>query len=190
MNKLVCGVGFNDGSRPAKLAGKNIKEYTVWQSMLIRCYDEDYQVKYPTYKGCYVSDNFLNYSYFYDWCQEQVGFGKQNWQLDKDILVKGNKLYSETTCVFVPREVNLFFTNSYLTKFGLPRGVSYVKSKGLFVSQCCVNGKQVCLGYFSKLDSAFHAYKSFKEARCKEVAMKWESQVDRRVFDAMMNWSV
>ena len=88
MSKLVCGVGFNDKTRPVFVDGKSVKEYKLWQDMLRRCFIEKYQTRYPTYKGCNVSDNFLNYSYFYDWCQGQIGFGKvdekgRSWCLDK-----------------------------------------------------------------------------------------------------------
>lgn len=114
MSELVYGVGLNDRSRPAWIDGKHIKEYSLWQSMLERCFGENSKTHRPTYKGCNVSTNFLSYSFFYDWCQEQIGFGKVDekgriWHLDKDILFVGNKLYSETTCVFVPNEINLFF---------------------------------------------------------------------------------
>ena len=109
MSKLVRGKGFNDKTRPVFVDGKNVKEYQLWQDMLKRCFNENCQNKQPTYKGCNVSDNFLNYAYFYDWCHEQVGFGKVDdkgryWQLDKDLLFVGNKTYSETTCVFVPQK--------------------------------------------------------------------------------------
>ena len=112
MKKPVCSVGFNDITRPAKVDGKLVKEYKLWHSMLNRCFSEKYQTRYPTYKGCNVSDNFLHYSFFYDWCQEQVGFGKVDengryWQLDKDLLFVGNKTYSETACVFVPHEIQI-----------------------------------------------------------------------------------
>ena len=116
MSKLVFGKGFNDKTRPTNVDGKKVKEYDLWRNMLKRCFNENCQNKQPTYKGCNVSDNFLNYAYFYDWCHEQVGFGKVDdkgryWQLDKDLLFVGNKTYSETTCVFVPNEINLFFNN-------------------------------------------------------------------------------
>ena len=66
MKKPVYGVGFNDKTRPAKVDGKNVKEYKLWQHMLERCFSEKLQTRCPTYKGCNVSDNFLNYSYFYE----------------------------------------------------------------------------------------------------------------------------
>ena len=71
MSKLVFGVGVNDGSRPTKIDGKKVKEYGLWQSMLERCFSEKLQTRYPTYKGCSVSTNFLNYSFFYDWCKDR-----------------------------------------------------------------------------------------------------------------------
>ena len=64
MNKLVWGVGFNDKTRPSRVDGKKVKEYDLWQSMLNRCFSEKCQTRYPTYKDCNVSDNFLNYAYF------------------------------------------------------------------------------------------------------------------------------
>ena len=101
MGKLVYGVGFNDKTRPVFVDGKPVKEYSLWKDMLRRCFSEKEQTRQPTYRGCNVSDNFLSYSFFYDWCQEQIGFGNvdekgRSWCLDKDLLFVGNKTYSET----------------------------------------------------------------------------------------------
>ena len=113
MSKLLYGKGFNDKTRPARVDGKSVKEYKLWTGMLERCFSENCQNKHPTYKGCNVSDNFLNYSYFYEWCQEQTGFGKVDekgryWELEKDLSFTGNKTYSETNCVFVPHDKLVF----------------------------------------------------------------------------------
>ena len=195
MSKLVCGVGFNDKTKPVFVDGKIVKEYDLRQHMLKRCFNENCQNKQPTYKGCNVSDNFLNYAYFCDWCHEQVGFGKVDdkgryWQLDKDLLFVGNKTYSETTCVFVPNEINLFFNNHGNARGEYPLGVSFHKRIGKYVAQCWVNGKRQHLGYFNTTEEAFAVYKPFKENLCKQLALKWQSEIDERLFNAMMEWSV
>ena len=195
MSKLVYGVGVNDKTRPCWVDGKPVKEYDLWTDMLKRCFSEKLQTRQPTYKGCNVSDNFLNYSFFYDWCQEQVGFGKVDdkghiWQLDKDLLLIGNKIYSETTCVFVPHEINSFFIDRGNARGEYPVGVYFHKQKGKFVAQCKVNSKQQHLGYFDTHEEAFAVYKPFKENLCKQLALKWQSEIDERLFNAMMKWSV
>ena len=193
MSKLVYGFGFNDKSRPVNVDGKIVKEYALWQDMLKRCFSEKYQTRCPTYKGCNVSDNFLNYSYFYDWCQEQIGFGKvdekgRGWCLDKDLLFVDNKTYSETACVFVPQEINVFFTDRGNARGEYPLGVYFDKASGKFRAQCAVNGKRQHLGYFNTPQEAFNAYKPFKEALCKQLALKWQHEIDSRLFHAMMKW--
>ena len=177
MSKLVFGVGFNDKTRPATVDGKNVKEYALWQDMLTRCFSDKLQTRFPTYKGCNVSDNFLNYAFFYDWCQEQTGFGKvdekgRSWCLDKDLLFVGNKTYSETTCVFVPHEINLFFTDSGNARGDYPVGVHFDKASGKFKARCNVNGNQQHLGLFNTPQEAFAVYKPFKENLCKQLAVE------------------
>jgi len=195
MSKLVQGVGVNDKTRPASIDGKDVKEYQLWKDMLKRCFSEKAQTLRPTYKGCNVSDNFLHYSFFYDWCQEQIGFGKidekgRSWQLDKDLLFVDNKTYSETTCVFVPQEINKFFNEHGNARGDYHVGVCFDKTKGKFKAQCTVNGKQQHLGFFNTPQEAFAAYKPFKENLCKQLALKWQSEIDERLFNAMMNWEI
>ena len=127
--------------------------------------------------------------------KEQIGFGKvdekgRSWCSDKDLLVFGNKLYSETTCVFVPYEINSFFNEYGNARGEYPLGVCFHKRVGKFTAQCKVNGKLQHLGYFDTPQEAFAVYKPFKEALCKELALKWQSEIDERLFNAMMNWSV
>ena len=195
MSKLVYGVGVNDKTRTAFVDGKNVKEYVLWKDMLKRCFSEKYQTHRPTYIGCSVSDNFLNYSYFYDWCQEQIGFGNIDekgcsWHLDKDLLFVGNKVYSENTCVFVPHEINSFFVDCGASRGDYPLGVDFHKQTGKFRVQCLVNGKKQYLGLFTTPEEAFTVYKPFKEALCKQLALKWQHEIDQRLFDAMTNWTV
>ena len=195
MKNLLFGKGINDRTRPANVDGKVVKEYALWKSMLERCFSEKLQTRCPTYKGCNVSDNFLHYSFFYDWCQNQIGFGNidekgRSWCLDKDLLFVGNKTYSETTCVFVPHKINSFFTDRGNARGEYPLGVYFHKASGKFQARCAVNGKQEHLGYFDTPQEAFTVYKPFKENLCKQLALKWQTEIDERLFNAMMNWTV
>ena len=147
--------------------------------------------KQPTYEGCEVSDNFKSYDYFYKWCNSQVGFDNQGWHLDKDLLIKGNKVYSESTCVFIPREINQLLTKSTALRGKHLIGVYWSKTNKAFVAK--VNkgkGKQEHLGYFNTELEAFNVYKTAKEAFIKEQANKWKSQIDERAYKALLNYQV
>lgn len=188
--KLVQGVGINDKIYPTEIKGKKTKEYNLWENMLERCYSKRLHTRRPTYIGCSVSDNFKHYSYFYQWCQTQVGFGLEGSDLDKDIVLRGNKIYSEDTCVFVPYEINTFFTDCVASRGEYPIGVSFHKTTGKYVARCRVNGMQKHLGLFISPEEAHIAYKQFKQNLCRELALEWKFKIDNRVYTAMMHWSL
>ena len=187
----VFDVGVLGTKYPSSESSRNTKEYTLWVGMLQRCYSDTYQKKHPTYIGCEVSDNFLHYEYFYDWCQKQVGFGKCGFQLDKDLLTKGNKVYSEDSCVFIPSEINTVLIKSTASRGEYLIGVSWHKTKKAFIAMVSKNKrKQEYLGSFKTEIEAFNAYKTAKELYIKEVANKFKSQIDDRAYNALMNYEV
>ena len=187
----VYGVGVSGAKYPTKINGVLTKEYVLWKSMLQRCYNDTYKKKNPTYEGCEVGDNFKSYEYFYEWCQKQIGFGNEDWHLDKDLLIKGNKIYSENTCVFLPREINQLLVKSTASRGEHLIGVNWCKTKKAFKAQVCKNkGKQEHLGYFKTELEAFNAYKLAKEAFVKEQASKWKDKIDPRAYNALMNYTV
>lgn len=169
-------------------------EYDIWYSMLRRCYCEKSLARQPHYVGCEVSDNFKYFDYFKEWCENQIGSSSkdqngENFPLDKDILVKGNKTYSENTCCFVPREINNLFVGEK-TAGGLLRGVTKIKRRKSFKVRVNKNGKRVYVGAYLTLEEAFNAYKKVKEAYIKEMANKWKDQIDPRVYEALMKYEV
>ena len=187
----VYGVGIVGTKYPSTINGVKTKEYMLWQSMLKRCYSDVYKKKRPTYIGCEVSENFKYYEYFYEWCQNQVGFGNEGWQLDKDLLIKGNKVYSESTCVFIPSEINTVLIKSTASRGEHLIGVYWHKTKKAFIAQVSKNkGKPEYLGYFNTELEAFNAYKQAKEAFIKEQAEKWKDKIDERAYKALMNYTV
>ena len=193
--KLVRGVGVNEKLYPSCENNKPVLEYSLWQHMLYRC-TERYWAKYPTYAGVTCSENFKSYSYFYEWCNRQVGFKSidekgKNWNLDKDILVKNNKVYSEDICVFVPTKINSLLTKSNKARGGQPIGVSFYKNFNKFRAACndgC--GTQIYLGSFNSPLEAFQTYKAFKEGVIKQIADKYKPKLDSRVYQALLNYEV
>ena len=188
MAKLVYGVGVNDSTYPAKIAGKMVKEYTLWVSMLERCYHNKFQENHPTYVGCTTSDNFKHYAYFFEWCQTQTGFNIEGYQLDKDLIYKGNKEYNENNCVFIPNIVNTMLTKSNSIRGDLPIGVT--KNGNNFRARCSIYGISKTIGTFSTPELAFNAYKAFKEAHIKELAEKYKTTIDQRAYQALLNYEV
>lgn len=190
----VKGVGIV-GDETIQYDGKQIREYKLWQDMLERCYCEKLHTISPSYLGCSVSDNFKYFPYFKEWCNKQTGFKYKDdkgvpFQLDKDILVKGNKVYSEDTCVFLPQEVNLLLTSRKSKRGGLCVGVSFDTKAKKFVSFINIFGKQKYLGGFDEEVEAFLVYKEAKEFHIKTVAEKWKDKIDIRVYEAMMEYKV
>ena len=187
----VYGVGILGTKYPSKVNGVQTKEYELWMSMLTRCYSDTYKKKRPTYIDVSTSANFIYYEYFYEWCQSQVGFGNEGWHLDKDLLVKGNKVYSEDSCVFIPREINSLLTKCTASRGKHLIGVHWCNIKKSFVAQVNKNkGKQEYLGLFKTEIEAFKAYKHAKEIYIKELTNKWGGKIDERAYNALMNYTV
>ena len=169
--------------------------YTVWYSMLQRCHNSKIHKQKPTYSGCAISDNFKSLTYFLDWVKQQIGHNSRDgegrkFNLDKDILIKGNKVYSENTCVFVPMEINNLILNSRATRGEFPVGVHYEKSRNKFQAYIRKNGKREYLGRYNTVEEAFYTYKTAKESYIKELADKWKERIDPRVYEALLNYQV
>lgn len=182
MSKLVYGVGINDAEYPVQwtdAAGKrqSCKYWRTWESMLQRCYSEKLHKKYPTYLGCSVFSGWHVFSAFKEWMESQ------DWQgmvLDKDLLCKGNKVYSPDTCVFICKELNNFVMDSGLSRSGEKVGASFNKAIGKFHASCRnpFTGKREHLGFY---DSQDEAHKAWRERKHEIACMYADMQTDQRL---------
>ena len=146
------------------------KEYIIWYDMLQRCYDPKYQEKYTTYKGCKVEDYLLNFQHMGEWIENNYyEVDGEQMCLDKDILCKGNKVYSRETCIFVPKRINVLFVKRDKARGDNPIGVSDLPSGNYRVDCSNGYGKSVYLGTYSTKEEAFRIYKQYKEKVIKEV---------------------
>ena len=187
----VHGVGVTGTKYPITVDDVITKEYDLWHNMLQRCYSGAFKNKNPTYEGCEVITNFKYYECFYEWCHKQIGFGNQGWHLDKDLLIKGNKVYSENTSVFIPSEINTVLIKSTASRGKHLIGVCWSKKSKAFVAMVSrsKSGSEY-LGLFNTEIEAFNAYKQAKENYIKELANKWVDRIDPRAYNALMKYQV
>lgn len=165
--------------------------YHAYCAMVARCTTgSSAQIKQPTYIGC--TTTFKSFKDFEDWATLQVGCGLDGYQLDKDILLKGNKVYSKETCVFVPKFINTLLVKCDKVRGSCPVGVYCDNSckKKKFKAQLRVKGKNISLGRFVDVESAFLAYKRAKENYIKTVADEYKDVIDSRVYQALLNYTV
>ena len=181
--KKVYGKGIIDVS----YVTNGMLSIRTWKNMLKRCYDENVRYKFPTYKDCDVCDEWLYFSNFKRWFDENYVKG---YQLDKDILVKGNKIYSPNTCCFVPQEINKLLTKGDAIRGDLPLGVGLLRGK--FVARISINKELIQIGLFDNPILAFEAYKQAKERHIKQVAQSYfdSHKISKKVYDALMSHEI
>lgn len=165
--------------------------YDYWDGILRRCYSERIKKLRNSYSDCLVDECWHNLQNFGEWFEKNYNPKyMKSWCLDKDILVKGNRIYSPETCCFVPNEINVIFTNGYIRRGEYPKGVSYKPKINKYIAQYQKDGVVTHIGTFKTVDEAFQAYKEVKEKYIKEKADKWKDQIDPRVYEAMYNYQV
>lgn len=176
------------GKHRAKINGKNVQHYSIWTSAVCRCYCPVRLAKRPSYNGCTLSKEFLCYQNFAEWYTTHESYGL-GYELDKDLLVKGNKVYSAETCTMIPKELNLVIKDKVSRNSNLPIGVLRNKVDG-YTAGLKIRLKDYHLGTFKTPEEASAAYVKAKEAYVKEVALEWKDKIEPRAFDALMNWTV
>ncbi len=195
--KLVFGVGINDADYVVKknetvgyVDGKRKLKmvwicpfYQAWKHMLERCYSAKLQDVRQTYKGCSASAEWLTFSTFKGWMEKQDFEGNE---LDKDILIEGNKVYSADTCVFVSPMVNTFTLDNGSSRGEWLVGVYWDKNRGKFKSMCRnpFTKKKEHLGRFTCEIEAHKAWCKRKLELAKELAA---IQTDPRVAKALID---
>lgn len=195
-NRVILGVATFDGGysvRNNKDVGKTADGrrirvrvwecpfYKTWYGMLNRCYGKNYQKARPTYKDCTVCEEWLIFSNFKAWMESQDWKDKE---LDKDLLVKGNKVYSPDTCVFVTSYVNSFIPEHQNNRGQYPIGVCWSKQNKKYKAGIGNRmGSNITLGYFSTPEEAHAAWLTAKLEQAKILAAE---QTDPRVAKALV----
>jgi hypothetical protein len=183
--KLVYGVGINDANyvTSPKVNGKQVSciFYRTWKHMIDRCYSEKCQSTNPTYVGCAVSEQWHLFSTFKAWMEKQEWEGNQ---LDKDILIPENKVYSDENCIFVSNKLNSFLTDRGAARGSNLIGVHFCKRDRKYISQCNnpFTLKKERLGCF---DSEIDAHNAWKKRKHELALIYADMQTDERIANAL-----
>lgn len=184
----VFNVGYIGDTSIVEEKRKIKDSYKRWADMILRCYSEKHRERHPTYIDCFICDEWLCYANFEKWYNENYyEVDEEKMQLDKDILIKGNKVYSQETCIFVPQRINAMFTKRNKERGKYPIGVSYSKKRCKFSAQ--VQGYK-WLGYYDTPEDAFKIYKEKKEELIKKVADEYKDKIPVKLYDALYAYKV
>ena len=184
---IKYNVGFI-GYTTTKNEGKDKKSYKVWNSMLERCYSNKSLIHNPTYKDCTVCREWHCFANFEKWFDENYyEIPNERVCLDKDILVKGNKIYSPNTCIFVPQNINSLFTKCNVNRGKYPIGVRLTKIKS---KPYRAEMKGHYIGHFETVEEAFQAYKKIKEQHIKEIANEYKDKIPQKLYNALCSYEV
>ncbi len=185
----VCGIGFiGEGVYKSVKNKIVIKMYTKWNSVFDRCYQKN-SLKNPTYIDCHIDERWHNFQNFAQWWMNNYNPKyMEKWCLDKDILIKGNKVYSPETCCFVPHEINLLFKKERSRQEGYPVGVR--KSNSRFEARIRIKSKELYIGTFDTIDEASEAYKIAKVRYIKEIAEEYKGRISQEVYNILINYTI
>ena len=194
--KRYFGVGYlGEGKYKMSEKGKITDEHNIWYAMLERCYNPKLHERESTYKNCTVEEYLLNFQHMGKWIEDNYyEVQGETMCLDKDILCKGNKIYSRDTCIFVPKKINSLFVKCDNSRGDCPIGMTEV-SLGNYDVRCSNGyGKQIRLGVYNTKEQAFQAYKQYKEKVIKEVIDSYERKIPEPFYSklktAMYNYEV
>lgn len=180
---------YNSGKYyPTTLNGKKMLAYNVWSSIKSRCYNPTAQAKMPTYRGCSIDERWWDYQEFAQWYHDN---SVEGWQIDKDILVLGNKVYGPDTCIFVPPPVNSLLTMSEASRGNYPLGIRYFERDNVLTVQMKIDGNLKHLGSFPNTDEglqqAWNTYRTAKLAYAHGVVEQYPltDLIKRKVIECL-----
>ena len=183
----VFDVGVND----VEVKDYTDKRYVLWHSILRRSYSEVYHKGKPSYKDVRVSEDWKRLSNFMKDIEKLPNFDmalSNNWEIDKDVLSNGEKVYSKETCCFLPREINILFTRES-TK-GLKTGVSYNKRLGKFVASINIGKGSGHIGVYKTEKSAHTAYCKEKQKHLDSLILKYGDKLPENVKFKLKDWFI
>lgn len=184
----TCGKGcIGLGNYKTSIDGKHTKYYTMWKNMLQRCYSESYHLRTPTYIDCEVCEEWLNFQNFAKWFEDNY---IENYVLDKDLLIKGNKIYSLENCCFIPPEINSIIAGYTNRNKDLPLGVQKCKKTKKYTASLTLNYKSICYGRYETIKEASNKVIELKNSHIKNILIQYKNNLSEKTFNAIQNYII
>jgi len=184
-DKVVFDVGYlGIGKHSTRYPnhGEVYKKYDTWYNLLMRCYSEEEHVRNPTYTDCTVCDEWLNYQNFAEWFENNYyDIGEGRMHLDKDIILKGNRIYSPEHCIYVPQRISMMFMHKGKAS-DLPTGIS----KTVNGDMASYNTKY--LGVHKTVQEAVQVYMVEKRKCILQVANEYKNRIPQKLYDVLLAW--
>ena len=175
-HKVLSGIGYFG---VGEYKNTNQKSYHIWNNMISRSLENN----------SIICEEWHNFQNFAQWYENNWKYWMKGWRIDKDILVKGNKIYSPETCCLTPSE----FTNIFKTEESkierLSTGVRKGKS-GKYTAVTRIDGVTVRFSGYSTNEEAYEKYKQVKEKQFKDKAIKYRGQITEECFNAIYNYKI
>lgn len=190
-SKKLFGVGFYNDENGNHKIDSSLSSYNTWHGMLMRCYCKTFNSTRETYQDCTVCDEWHNLFIFDGWyTKNYYAIPGERMELDKDIIHKGNKVYSPENCVFVPQRINKLIVNAKRIRGEFPIGVYFDKQKQRFIANMNYEGKNLKIKHCRLPIEVFCWYKLYKEDYIKQVADEYRDLIPKCLYEALYNWTV
>lgn len=160
--------------------------YNRWRSMFDRCYCLPFLEKHPAYVGSSVCESWFNFQVFGDWCEMQPYYNVAGFDLDKDMIIKGNMQYCPEACSFIPEEINKFQAGPRTNSEEYP-GIREVYN-GRYSVRCYLEGKRTFVGYYHTKEEAIEGYKEAKNKEARRLAETYKFCLNKSVYNTLMNY--
>lgn len=182
----LYNVGFlGVGTYAMTINGKPTCAHKAWSGVIERCYSTRLRHSRPCYSDVTISGDWHNFQNFAKWFYSQRG-AELGWEIDKDLLVTGNKHYSPETCILLPRRLNTAIIHVGSNENVL--GYSYHPVSKLYSTMVSTpaGGRNI---YFKTKDECVKYYYKSKSEQLSSLANEWREELDPKAFDSFIRLS-
>lgn len=192
MQPTVFGVGYLGEPTINDCDPTKLLIIKLWRGMFSRCYDVKKLNERATYRDCTINKEWHSLANFKRWCLSQFDAGhyQSGWELDKDLLVRGNKVYGPDTCCFLPERLNQLQQVKKDSEYNWLPGVNFDKARGKFKAEVNFDSVRHYLPRRETELESFLDYKELKEKLVQADAENWKDKIHPSAYESLKNYSL